>query len=142
VKVHELKTGRQWLIRLETDGELYGQILGAAKDLGVQAASLTVLGALQGVGLRIYNQTAKRYEDYRIDEEVELLGGVGNVSLREGEPFLHCHVTVGTRDGKAFGGHLHETDPSTVFVGEVWMQELLGEPPVRLMDERCGLMLW
>jgi uncharacterized protein len=142
MKAHELKTGRQWLIRLNTDGELYGQILGAAGELGLQAATLTVFGALQSVALRITDQSFGRYSDYRIDEKVELLGGIGNISLREGEPFLHCHVTVATPDGKAFGGHLHETDPSIVFVGEVWLQELLGDPPVRLMDERCGLMLW
>lgn len=142
MKVHELSTGRQWLLRLNTDGDLYGQIAGAATELGVKAATLTVLGALQRATLRVYDQTAKRYTDFAVDQEVELLGGTGNISLREGKPFLHCHVTLATADGKALGGHLHETEPSMVFVGEVWMQELLGDPPVRLMDERCGLMLW
>jgi uncharacterized protein len=142
MRVNELSAGRQWLIRLETDGDLYGQILGAARDLGVEAATLTVLGAVQRAALRSYNQITKEYLDFEFDQELELLGGTGNISIKDGEPFLHCHVTLGTKDGKAYGGHLHETKPTVVFVGEVWMQELLGEPPVRLLDERCGLALW
>ncbi len=142
MRTFELRPGRQWLIRLETDGELYGQITEAAVTLGFQTATFTVLGAVGRAALRIYDQQSKAYQDLDLEEEMELLAGVGNISARDGVPFVHCHATFGLPSGRAVGGHLHETRPTVVFVAEVWIQELLGEPPTRLFDERCGLALW
>jgi len=142
MRINELSAGRQWLIRLEPDAPLYAQLMDAAAEFGLKAAQLNVLGAVQRAALRVFDQEAKEYHDFVLDRELELLGGVGNFSLRDGKPFLHCHVALSDREGHAYGGHLHETEPTIVFVAEVWLQELLGDPPVRLMDERCGLALW
>ena len=138
----ELKTGRTWLIRLETGEPLYEQILEAGTALGIEAATFAALGAVRNATLRSYDQDAKKYDDFEVEGHLELLSGVGNFSLKDGKPFVHCHVTVGTADGRAFGGHLHEEKPTIVFAAELWLQELLGDPPVRLFDERCGLALW
>lgn len=142
MRANELKTGRNWLIRLETDQPLHAQIRDAGAALGVEAATFTVLGAVQNAVLRYYDQSAKEYRDFALDRHLELLSGVGNFSLKDGSPFVHCHVTLGADDGTAWGGHLHEERSSAVFAAELWLQELLGEPPVRMFDERCGLMLW
>lgn len=108
----------------------------------MRAATLTVLGAVQNAAIRYFDQEAKAYRDLEIERHLEVLAGVGNISMREGRPFLHCHATFGDDRGKAWGGHLHEEKPTRVFAAEVWLQELAGEPPVRLFDERCGLALW
>jgi predicted DNA-binding protein with PD1-like motif len=44
------------------------------------------------------------------NEPLELVSLSGNISEKDGEAFLHCHITVssGLDDGKVFGGHLIE----------------------------------
>jgi predicted DNA-binding protein with PD1-like motif len=63
---------------------------------------------------------------------------MGNISLKDGEPFAHIHVSLGGPDGKLYGGHLVEGE---VFVAEVFIQELLGEPLERKPQDN-GLSLW
>lgn len=43
-------------------------------------------------------------------EPLELLSLSGNISRKDGEVYVHCHVTVssGLDDGRAYGGHLIE----------------------------------
>ena len=44
------------------------------------------------------------------NEPLELLSLSGNISEKDGEALIHCHITVssGLDDGRAFGGHLIE----------------------------------
>ncbi|UCE28086.1 MAG: DUF296 domain-containing protein, partial [Candidatus Coatesbacteria bacterium] len=65
----------------------------------------------------------------------------GNVSLNEGEPFVHCHLTVADRDGNAFGGHC--LPGCEIFVCELAIIELIGDPPIREPKDECGgLAVW
>jgi hypothetical protein len=48
----------------------------------------------------------KRYLPIEIDEQVELLSFIGNVTSYTDEPRLHAHCVVGHRDGHTTGGHL------------------------------------
>ena len=63
---------------------------------------------------------------------------LGNISLKDGEPFAHIHVALGDPEGRVYGGHLISGE---VFVAEVFVQELLGEPLERKPQEN-GLALW
>jgi len=65
---------------------------------------------------------------------------VGNISLKDGRPFLHAHVTLADKEGHAFGGHLA---PGTiVFVCELVVQALEGPEFTRELDQETGLPLW
>ncbi len=128
------------LFRLPTGSDLYDEITAYARLHGVRAGTLTFLGAVRRASLRYFDQDARAYVDFDLDRHLEILSGVGNVSLLEGEPFLHAHAVFGARDGKAFGGHLNVG--TEVFVCEVTLGELEGHPPARAFDETCGLSLW
>ena len=41
-----------------------------------------------------------------LDEQVELLSLIGDVTLKDGEPLVHAHAVIGKKDGTAHGGHL------------------------------------
>jgi len=56
----------------------------------------------------------------QMDEPGEILHCTGNISLKEGKPFPHCHVTLGARDGSAYGGHLMA---ARVFAAEVYIKK-------------------
>jgi predicted DNA-binding protein with PD1-like motif len=48
----------------------------------------------------------KRYEPIAVDEQVEVVSFLGNVTSYQGKPRLHVHCVVGHRDGHTTAGHL------------------------------------
>jgi uncharacterized protein len=64
---------------------------------------------------------------------------VGNISLKDGEPFVHAHAVLSDDEGKVRGGHLLG---GTIFAAEVHVTELLGETLARRLDNVTGLSLW
>lgn len=128
------------LIRLDHGSDLLGEITRYVTEHDIRAASLAFLGAVQRAGLRYYDQNGKRYQDFTIDEHLEVVAGVGNVSLLDGKPFVHIHCALADEDGHAFGGHVNEGN--VVFALEVTLWELHGTPMVRRPDDCTGLTLW
>ena len=77
---------------------------------------------------------------YVIDRPLEITNLVGNVSLRDGNPFVHAHVTLADSAGHAYGGHLA---PGTIVFACEFVLEVLSESVLeRAFDETTGLYLW
>ncbi len=132
------RVGTVYVFRVPEDEELVSYLTSFARERGVRAGLVTGIGALKSCVLGFYDRERQEYERIGVDEEVELVSLTGNVSLREGEPFVHVHAVVGRRDGSTVSGHLFE---ARVFVAEVAVLELPGE--VELRRERYGgLWLW
>lgn len=109
-----------------------------ARDNGLSASHFTAIGALQSVTLGFFDWEKKDYEKIPIDEQVEVVSMVGDVSLKDGEPKVHTHLVVAGRDGRAFGGHLLEAHVRPTL--EVVLTESTGEMQ-RNFDETSGLAL-
>ena len=137
---HVFEPGRHFLVRFATGDDIISGLTEFAIEHGIQTGWISYLGAISVASLRYYNQDEKRYEDFVIDEHLEVVSGVGNISLLDGKPFIHTHMAVADRQGKAFGGHVNEG--TIVWALEANITELLGNPPVRLPDDVTGLGLW
>lgn len=138
MSVHQ--AGPTHLLGLPRGADLVGAITAYVRDHGVHTAWLSYLGAVSRAALRYYDQEAQEYRDFVIDEHLEVLSGTGNISLKDGDPFVHTHAAFGDAAGRAFGGHVHHG--TTVFALEVRIDEMLGEPLVRRLDPVTGLALW
>ncbi len=68
-------------------------------------------------------------------EPLELLSLSGNISRRDGEVHIHCHITVssGLDDGRTYGGHLIE-GCVILSTGEVIVAEITGIAMKRNID--------
>ena len=129
------------LVRLATGDDLLEGITRHAADHGITAATVEYLGAVRRASLRYYDQDERVYRAFTIDEHLEVLSGVGNVSLLDGAPFVHTHMALADAQGRAFGGHVNFG--TEVWAIEIRMQELTGaEPPVRELDDCTSLTLW
>jgi predicted DNA-binding protein with PD1-like motif len=140
MNIHRYEPGRVHLVSLETGDDVVPTITRYAADNEITAAWFTYLGAVRTAALRYYDQDARRYRDFTIDRHLEVLSGVGNVSLLDGQPFVHTHAAFADSVGRAFGGHLNTG--CIVWALEVRLEEYSGEPPVRLYDDATGLNLW
>lgn len=74
----------------------------------INAASFIAIGGFERATLAYFDWEKKEYEKIPIDEQVEALSVIGNVTLSDATPSVHCHCVVGHRDGHTTGGHLME----------------------------------
>ncbi len=126
--------------RLAHDGDLIEELSAVCKAEGVKLGRLEAFGAVRKARVAFYDQEARTYDFFEIDEPLEILKVIGNVSLKDGEPIVHAHITLSKPDGQAVGGHLA---PGTqVFACEFLLEILEGQPFTRGYDEPTGLPLW
>jgi hypothetical protein len=137
--VHELTPGRLFLVSLDHGSEIVASITALVESLGVEAGIISGIGALKDAAIGYYDQEAHEYRSMEIGGPVEISSLSGNVSIRDGKPFLHIHATLADSQGNVRGGHL---SGGTVFAAEVYIRELVGRPPTRSHDPTTGLFLW
>jgi uncharacterized protein len=127
------------MARLDHGADFLHQVGLLARKEGFQTGIFTAIGAFSMAELANYDQASREYHRIPIEGPVELLSCHGNLSLRDGQPFVHAHAVLGDSQGKVLGGHLAK---GTVFAAELCLQELLGEPFRREYDPMTGLYLW
>lgn len=99
---------RTFLLVFTTGDEIVSELAHFAKEQNVSSAHFTAIGACQHVTLGFFDVKKKDYEKIQIDEQVEVISLAGNVAMHAGEPKIHAHMIIGTRDFTAHGGHLFE----------------------------------
>ncbi|MFP4158350.1 MAG: PPC domain-containing DNA-binding protein [Desulfobacterales bacterium] len=126
--------------RLAHGADLLEEITSACTGQNIRLGRLEAIGAVQRARLGYYDQKTREYRFFAIDRALEITALTGNVSLKEGEPMVHAHVTLADEAGNAFGGHLA---PGTiVFACEIIIESLEGEAFERTFDAETGLPLW
>ncbi len=133
------KRGRCLLVRLDHGADIVKQVSDFLDKEKIEAAIFFAIGALIKAEIAYYDQASHEYKAISIKEPAELVSCIGNVSLRDGQPFLHVHAAMAFSDGRVVGGHLTS---GLVFAAEVFIQELSGEALVRTHDSATGLYLW
>lgn len=135
----EFQSRRTFVMRAEHDSELVSSITEFAREKGIKKASFTAVGAVKRAKLGYYDQQKHEYTTFSLEGPHEIASCVGNISLKEGQPFAHAHAVLADEKGNTKAGHLVE---ATVFAAEVHLQELTGPELVREHDEITGLSLW
>jgi predicted DNA-binding protein with PD1-like motif len=95
-----------WFVVLERGDDVHAALLRVAGEAGIESASFNGLGAADDVQLAYYDLARQEYDrrDFAGDHEIGIL--VGNLTRKDGEPFVHAHAVLGGRDFAAFAGHL------------------------------------
>jgi len=126
--------------KLECGADLLEEITNICVDKDIHLGRVEALGAVKKARLGYYNQKEREYHFYELDQTLEITNLVGNVSIKDGAPIVHAHVTFSDKDGHAYGGHLA---PGTiVFACEIVIQVLDGPKYERGLDQETGLPLW
>jgi predicted DNA-binding protein with PD1-like motif len=109
-----------------------------ATDHQLKASQFTAIGAFSRVVVAYFDWTAKEYRHIPIEEQVEVLSLVGDISLEGGRPKVHAHAVLGKADATAHGGHLIEAHVRPTL--EVVLTETPGHLH-RRFDRASGLNL-
>jgi predicted DNA-binding protein with PD1-like motif len=137
--IRKLDVGKNFIVRAKHDSEIINFLSNTAKKHKITTAIFTAIGALKSAKLGFYDQDKHEYLENLLLAPQEIASCVGNVSLKDGEPFVHAHAVLADSNGNTKAGHLLE---GRVFAAEVHLFELTGEKIVRRNDVVTGLSLW
>lgn len=144
MKYSEAKTGRVFVIRLE-DGEiLHETIERFARQQGIQAASLIVVGGADAGSKFVVGPAEGRSRPIvpmeLVLDNVHEVAGVGTIFPdAAGQPILHMHMAAG-RKGESHTGCVRR-GVRTWHVLEAVLYELTDSSARRLVDEATGFEL-
>ncbi len=135
----EFNVRRFLVARATYDTDLLVSMNEIAKNNKISTATFTAIGALKNAKLGFYDQERHRYSEISLSTPQEIASCIGNISLKDNEPFVHAHVILADREGSTKGGHLLQ---GRVFAVEIHLTELSGRKLVRKRDAVTGLSLW
>jgi predicted DNA-binding protein with PD1-like motif len=138
-QIHEQGGEQTFALVFDIGDEVVSELTRFAESNGLDAASITAIGAFSSATLGYYEMERKEYKKIPIEEQVEVLSLVGDIATKEdGEPQLHAHVVLGRPDGTTRGGHLLEAHVRPT------LEVVLVESPEHLKrewNEEVGLAL-
>jgi hypothetical protein len=129
------KTGGRYVLRFDPGDKLVASLEEFCRKRKIGSASLSGIGSCRRARLGFFD-TARRAYRFRIfpgGHEIAAL--LGNVSLKDGRPFVHVHAVLGGPDFRAVAGHLAEAE--VLAAAEVILVPLPGRL-VRTADPEAG----
>lgn len=139
--MNSIKTKKIIVRRLRPDGDLLEELHTLTQKENITLGHISGIGALRSAAVGIFIPKESRYETREFMGELEICHLSGNISLKDGRSFIHAHLVVSDRQGRAWGGHL--LPGCRIFVAEVVILSLEGSKRERLpQPELSGLALW
>jgi len=96
--------GRRFMGRLNKGDDLLAALERLCQEHGIMLGEVRALGAVSRARVGFYNQEERKYYFLDFGQPLEILSLTGNVSLRDGKPMVHAHVTLADAAGRAVGG--------------------------------------
>ena len=123
---------------LRGDGSIRDAVEGACRTHGIDSAAISAIGGVENPQLGCYELATKTYLKKDFPGIWELLSLQGNVAIKDGQPFMHAHVSLSGVDFAAFGGHM--------FDAKIGLAVELFITPIakieRKLEEPIGLACW
>lgn len=132
-------TDTQYIIRFERGDDLIPTLVQFCKTNHITNASLSAIGSIENPTLAHYRLDTKKYSEKTFEGIYEVVSLLGNIALHEGEPLVHCHVTISDEEMHVFAGHLVQGTVSAT------LEMILQQFPTsfeKQYSEEIGLKLW
>lgn len=101
------KSGSHYVIRIDRGEEVISSLTEFCKKENVASGGVYGLGAADQVMIGLYSVSNQEYHKTELTGEMEITSLLGNISVKEGEPYLHLHINVCDSSMHVFGGHLN-----------------------------------
>ena len=102
------KDGTKYYISLNRDVYINESLLKICNDENIQSGWISGVGAIYDIEVGYYDIHKQDYLKKTFDDDYELLSLSGNLTVKEGNKFIHTHITFSGTDFKAYGGHLFD----------------------------------
>jgi uncharacterized protein len=132
------KINDNYIIRLERGEELMESLARLAECERIKSGYFSGLGAALQAELGIYLLDKKVYQFRNLDGPLEILSIIGGISSKDGQVFVHAHMSVADSELNVRGGHVKSATIGATC--EIFLIALPGEL-TRSHHEDIGLHL-
>jgi len=137
----QAQPARQFIGSLPPGADLLDSLTRVCRENNIRLGTFSLIGSVTDIHVGYYNQVTHKYIDHILNEERrEIVSCIGNISIKDSEPYAHGHIIFSDDKGQCLGGHLMRG--TRVFAAEYHIQELAGAELVRRPDQATGLNLW
>ena len=131
--------GDTYVVRLQRAEEVLACLRELCEKESISLGTVSAIGAVNHVVVGVYRVDEQKYVANTFDGVMELTSLMGNITEKDGEPYLHLHATFGDLTGKVIGGHLNEAVVSATC--ELFVRKVEGHVGRRL-DPETGLNIF
>ena len=133
------KFGNHYVIRMEKGEEVMEKLKELCLKEDIRLGSISGLGAAGEVEIGLFNTESKEYKTTVMKGMFEITSLIGNITRKDDEVYLHCHINFSDASLHTYGGHLVRVIISAT--GEIVITKIDGEVE-RHFDENRGLNLF
>jgi predicted DNA-binding protein with PD1-like motif len=127
---------KDYFIYIEKNEKVMDILTQFCVDQKILNARISGFGAVKKTEIGAFDTVAKEYIRKPFPDVWELVSFEGNVTLKDGYPFIHAHVVLSNHDMQTIGGHLFET--TVAAVAEFFLRKFDGTA-YRELNEDVGL---
>lgn len=135
-----IQDGGHYVLSLDNHVSLMEALTAFCREQNILSGVIGGLGAINQATFRFLDPATKQYVDKTFAEQMEITNLTGNISEKDGEPYLHVHITASRRDYTCVGGHL--LDAKINGACELVVDCFPQLHPGRRADEETGLNLY
>ena len=132
-----VRNGSTIILRLQKGDELVSSLLCLIEKEMVKSGRVSGIGATDDVTIGVFNPKSKVYTKVKVTEDMEILSISGNLTRKDGAPYVHVHGSFASLE-KVYGGHVNECVISAT--AELFI-DLYNVEVERNFDEESGLNL-
>ena len=97
---------RRYIVSIRNHVELMEGLKAFCDYIGIKCGQVSGIGAVCEATFRMYDPATKQYVDKTFSEQMEITNLTGNISRKDGNVYLHLHITASRRDYTCVGGHM------------------------------------
>ena len=136
----EIKGIKRYILSLDNHVNIMEALAAFCKEKEIFCGKVSGLGAIGSATFRFLDPATKTYVDKTFEEQMEITNLTGNISRKDGIPYLHVHITASRRDYTCIGGHL--LDARVNGACELFVEDYYLTSAGRRPDEETGLNLY
>ena len=123
-KMQSEQVDKTYFIFLEKDEPVMKTLTEFCSKNSIQNGEISGIGAVKNIEIGAFDPGSKSYIHKNFDKTHELISCMGNITLKDGEPFIHAHITFGDHDMNVKGGHVFAM--TVAVVGEFYIRNFDG----------------
>jgi len=140
MKTQEAGIKRVLIVKLERGDKVVESLKKACDRHKIESGIITGIGAVSKA--RVIEGKSTEHLDPNpqdFDGPMEISNATGNVAKKDGDVYIHLHVSLGRKDFSTLNGHLVEGE--IYLVGEFFIFEIDGKLE-RALDETIKMFVW
>jgi len=131
---------KRYIVSLDNHVSIVEALMAFCREKEIFAGKISGLGAISSATFRFLDPATLKYVDKTFEEQMEITNLTGNISCKEGKPYLHIHITASRRDYTCIGGHL--LDGRINGACELFVEDYYLTSAGRRQDEETGLNMY